>query len=281
MADSFDIKDFTLGTAKTVKTKTIGGKEYPAHILYDETGAQLGTTTDAADVRTDATALSWTAIFKQISKSVQLMVFGAGTAAAAQRTTLASDDPAVAVLGVTTGAKVITDVSGTIQQYLRGLVTLVAGTLAVSSKWAAGSGVGYTWTSIMTTELNSIASGNAILGLADITNQTAQDRYCDFSVHLASAIFPNTQGLNISIHLYPLCDDGSTYGDGKFGSSAAGPPNYPPAAVIPLVINVTQAQTGVATGVVIPPGTWRPVLCNNGGVALASSGNTLKYRTYN
>lgn len=47
---------------------------------------------------------------------------GAGTAAAAQRTTLASDDPAVAALGATTGAAVITDANGTIQQYLRGLI---------------------------------------------------------------------------------------------------------------------------------------------------------------
>lgn len=41
-----------------------------------------------------------------------------------QRMTLASDDPAVAVLGATTGAAVITDVNGTIQQYLRGIVKL-------------------------------------------------------------------------------------------------------------------------------------------------------------
>jgi len=41
-----------------------------------------------------------------------------------QRTTLASDDPAVVVLGATTGAAVVTDANGTIQQYLRGLVKL-------------------------------------------------------------------------------------------------------------------------------------------------------------
>jgi hypothetical protein len=48
---------------------------------------------------------------------------GAGSVTSAtQRTTLASDDPAVAVLGATTGTKVITDANGTIQQYLRGIV---------------------------------------------------------------------------------------------------------------------------------------------------------------
>lgn len=49
---------------------------------------------------------------------------GAGTAAGAFRVTLASDDPAVATLGATSGAAVITDATGTIQQYLRGLVKL-------------------------------------------------------------------------------------------------------------------------------------------------------------
>src|SRR3990167_990702 len=51
---------------------------------------------------------------------------GAGAVAAnTPRTTLASDDPAVAVLGAISGAKVITDANGTLQQYLRGLVYLL------------------------------------------------------------------------------------------------------------------------------------------------------------
>jgi uncharacterized protein (DUF2141 family) len=58
---------------------------------------------------------------------------GAGTAAAAQRTTLASDDPAVAALGTTSGAKVVTDASGTIQQYLRGIVTFLANALGAGT----------------------------------------------------------------------------------------------------------------------------------------------------
>lgn len=59
---------------------------------------------------------------------------GAGTAAAALRTTLASDDPAVATLGATTGAAVITDANGTIQQYLRGLIKQwIAGTLVLGT----------------------------------------------------------------------------------------------------------------------------------------------------
>jgi hypothetical protein len=95
----------------------------------------FGTTTDAKNTATDTTAVSAMSVWKQISASVQLFVFGAGTAAAAQRVTHASDDPAVATLGATTGAKVITDANGTIQQYLRGLVSQwVAGTLTLASQ---------------------------------------------------------------------------------------------------------------------------------------------------
>jgi hypothetical protein len=148
------------------------------------------------------------------------------------------------------------------------------------AKWLAGSGAGFTWSAAITgTTLNSLASTNALLSDVAIANQTALDKYMDLSVVLASAAFTGT-GINISIHLYPLNDDGSTYGDGKFGTAAAGPCAYPPVAVIPLVA-ATQAQTGSAVGIVIPPGTFKLVFVNNGGVALASSGNTLKYRTYN
>lgn len=147
-------------------------------------------------------------------------------------------------------------------------------------RWKAGSGVGFTWTDAFSTAtLNSIASGNAILSDIAISNQTALDKYMDVSIALGSAVFAGV-GANISIHLYPLNKDGSTYGDGKFASSAAGPPAYPPVAVIPLVVG-TQAQTGASVGIVIPPGTFKLVFCNNGGVALASSGNTCQYRTYN
>lgn len=41
MADDFDIRDFSTGGTVTVKAKEIAGKKYPAHILYDEAGAEL------------------------------------------------------------------------------------------------------------------------------------------------------------------------------------------------------------------------------------------------
>lgn len=146
-----------------------------------------------------------------------------------------------------------------------------------TEKLIAGT-VGLTWTALGTTVYNSIASGNAILDGTSLTNGTNLDIFCDVSLHLASAAFvaPNYVG----VYLYPLCDDGSTYGDGRFGSSAAGPPpgTYYVGSI--GLVAATQAQNGVLRGIVMPPGTFEFVLYNQGGVAWAASGNTLKYRTY-
>jgi hypothetical protein len=149
-----------------------------------------------------------------------------------------------------------------------------------TEKWIGGSGQGLTWGNAFTgSTLNSIASGNAILSDVSITNGTPLDVFCDVSIALASAAF--VAPALIGIYLYPLNQDASTYGDGRFGSSAAGPP---PANYLKGVIGIvaaTQAQEGSLTGIIMPPGTFKFVLYNNGGVALAASSNVCLYRTYN
>ena len=194
---------------------------------------------------------------------------------------LATDEALIVSIRPDSPGVITTGTAGTPSAVVLTVQGIAASTpLRVANPLVAGAGVGLTWTDIFSTAtLNSIASTNGILSDLAITNGTALDRYMDVSIALASAAFTGT-GINISLHLYPLNADGSTYGDGKFGSSAAGPCAYPPVAVIPLVA-ATQAQTGSATGIPIPPGTFKLVFVNNGGVALAASGNTCKYRTYN
>lgn len=148
-------------------------------------------------------------------------------------------------------------------------------------KWIAGT-VGLSWATIMSTELNSIASGNAIAATSALDNSSNLDMFADFSIHLASlaGASPNF----VALLLFPLQGDGSTYGDGRFGSSAS-----LSAAAVPLVywrgnfsmLAATQAQEGMIEGVLIPRGSFKPVLWNQMGAAFASSGNTLKWRTYN
>jgi hypothetical protein len=149
-----------------------------------------------------------------------------------------------------------------------------------TEKWIAGSGQGLTYgDAFSTATLNSIASGNAILSDLQIDNSTALDMFCDVSIALASAAFvaPNF----IDIYLYPLNKDNTTYGDGRFASSAAGPPGGSYQHKTISIVATTAAQEGTAIGFVLPPGKFKFVFDNHGGVALAVSGNTCQYRTYN
>jgi hypothetical protein len=149
-----------------------------------------------------------------------------------------------------------------------------------TEKWIAGSGQGLTYgDAFSTATLNSIASGNAILSDLAITNGTALDIFADVSINLASAAFSSPNF--IGIYLYPLNKDASTYGDGRFGSSAAGPPGSSYQNKIISILATTAVQMGTAVGFILPPGTFKFVFYNSGGVALAGSGNTCQYRTYN
>lgn len=148
-----------------------------------------------------------------------------------------------------------------------------------TEKWIGGSGQGLTWGSLDTTTLNSIANGNAILSGTQIDNSTALDVLADVEVVLASlaAVSPNFVG----VYFYPLNSDNSTYGDGRFSSSAAGPPPSTYWVGNIVMVAATQAQQGVFRGIILPPAKGKFVLYNQMGVAFASASNTLKYRTYN
>lgn len=153
-----------------------------------------------------------------------------------------------------------------------------------TEKWIAGSGVGLTWTNTYTSAatFDSIVNGNAIRSDLDVVNGTNLDLFADFGISLGSAAFGTITNPYVGVFFYPLDMDGSTYGDGRFSSSAAGPP--PPVYWVGNIglVAATQAQTGTLRGVILPPGTGRFVLHNGSGVTWAGSGgNTIKYRTYN
>lgn len=150
-------------------------------------------------------------------------------------------------------------------------------------KWIAGAGVGLTWTDCGATAINiastGLVSGNSILSNVSITNGSALDIFCDVNMQLASAAFvaPNFVG----VFLYPLSQDASTYGDGRFETTAAGmPPNCYSVGVIQIPA-LTAAQQGTLSRIIMPPGTFKFVFYNGTGVAWATAGNAVYYRTYN
>lgn len=150
-----------------------------------------------------------------------------------------------------------------------------------TEKWIAGSGVGLTWTAAFSTEVNSVVNGNAILSSVAIANGTALDIFTDVSISLGS-VAAGAGAPYIGIYLVPLNEDGTSYGDGRFGTSAAGPPaSQYFVGSIPTLISTTAVITGSVLGIIMPPGTFKFILYNQAGVTLAASANVVDYRTYN
>lgn len=144
--------------------------------------------------------------------------------------------------------------------------------------WATAS----SWADAFTAStLDSLGIAYSVLSDLALTN-TDGNMFADVSFALGSAAFvaPN----QIGIAVYCLNKDGSSYGDGRFGSAAAGQPYSNYGLQLCGIPVATQAQTGMLRGFVLPPkgALWKFVFFNNGGVALAGSGgNTCQYRTYN
>lgn len=141
-----------------------------------------------------------------------------------------------------------------------------------------------TFTSLMTTELNSLVTGNAVIGATAVANATNLDLEIEFSWTGGGSITP-TGSPFVAVYLYPLNGDGSTYGDGRFGSSAAGPPPsnyYMGFCGLPAAPGTQTGTFGVpflGTRAPLPTGTFKPVFYNSTGVTLTSTGNILYYRT--
>lgn len=148
-----------------------------------------------------------------------------------------------------------------------------------TEKWVAGATAGWA-NAFSAATLNSITNGNAILSDLALDNSTNLDIFADLSIAFGSITWaaPNF----IGVYLYPLNKDGTTYGDGRFGTAAAGPPTatywvgnigFPTGAA---------ASEGSLSRIILPPGGYKFALYNQSGATLVgSSGNTCQYRTYN
>lgn len=162
------------------------------------------------------------------------------------------------------------------------LLGLVVPSFSAVEKWVAGATS--SWTAACSTEINSLASSssasNAVQCSVVIGNATNLDLYAKFSVNLGSV----TSGAGspyVAIYIYPLNEDGTTYGDGEFTSSAVGPPptTYSGCS-IPTLASTTQTVVGSCI-TMIPPTNFKIVLYNNLLVNMAASANTVDFQTFN
>jgi hypothetical protein len=145
-------------------------------------------------------------------------------------------------------------------------------------KWIGGSGQGLTWGTLDTATYNALVNGNAIISGTQVDNSSAFDIFADveFAIASVTTVAPNYTG----VYLYPLNSDGTTYGDGRFTTTAAGPPPSPYWVGNIVVPIGTGAYQGAVSRIIMPPGKFKFVLYNQLGVTMGTT-NTLKYRTYN
>lgn len=274
MADNVAI---TAGSGTTVATDNIGG------VNYQRVKPNFGADGVAADADVGA-GTGGAATQRVIIDSSQLSAVGNAASSSAGCVSIASDD---AIVGSKTETAPATDtassgLNGRLQRIAQRLTTSIA--RIFTEKWIAGSGAGLAWTTAFAASLfNALANGNAVLSGVSITNGTAFDMFADLNIEFASITTTAANGNYVGVYLYPLSATTGLYGDGKFGSAAAGPPpaTYFVGSIVAPV--GTQAVQGTLRGIVLPPGTFSFVLYNQLGVATSASAsaNTCTYRTYN
>jgi hypothetical protein len=131
-----------------------------------------------------------------------------------------------------------------------------------------------TLVSVMTTELNSLASGARALSSSFGGDTTAADLYGDFELVVTFGVSPST-GATVDLYLLRAAD-GTNFSD---GSSSVAPPNSAFVGAFEIRA-VTSAQRIVLPDIVLPPGLWKALIVNSAGQAMAASGNTLKMRPH-
>ena len=141
-----------------------------------------------------------------------------------------------------------------------------------TTKWEAPAST----STILTTELNSLGDGANKLSGA-ISNDGASELYLygDLELYIATT---STRASDARVEVYILIElDGSNY---SYGGDSQDP--APSMHVGDFQFDAaTAARYAHIRGVMLPPTDFKILLINEMGVAMASSGNTLKLAKYN
>lgn len=137
-----------------------------------------------------------------------------------------------------------------------------------------------TLTTLLSTELNSLANGSTIISAA-INNETNEAMFMDMQLHLGSLNLSAQANPSVSVVFLESTDGGTTYDDGTAGATTSAHSPKAPAAVFPLRLGAgAEVKEAVVSMIPIPPGYFKMEIKNSTGVAFAATLNTLKYRTY-
>jgi hypothetical protein len=132
-------------------------------------------------------------------------------------------------------------------------------------------------THVLTTELNSIATGKVCAVSGAFDNAAGKHIYAFFDLLLAS--LSPAAGAYIEIYGW-LSLDATNYG-GLIPSTGSDPSKSTPALLITAGLDTTASGTPriITQGFVLAPGLWKFQVANWAGVTLAASGNTLDLYT--
>ncbi len=120
-------------------------------------------------------------------------------------------------------------------------------------------------------QLNTLADGSGALG-ETINNVTLSHFYADLELTLASVNLSAQTNPSVAIYLLKAID-GATFSDTRASASTL-------VAVIDVAAT-SAAHFEVRGSIIIPPGSFKPYLVNNTGVAFtADANNHLVARTY-
>ena len=125
--------------------------------------------------------------------------------------------------------------------------------------------------SVLTTDLNSLASGGTSAASAALDNTSALDLFADLTLTIATQGSARSAGANVAVYLTQALD-GTNYDDAHAGTAEL-------VAVFSLDAATTARQSS-RRDVPIPPGLYKLFLVNNTGQALAASGNILEHRMH-
>lgn len=126
--------------------------------------------------------------------------------------------------------------------------------------------------SILTTELNSLATSTNSVASAEIDNTTDRNLYHDLTLTIATQGVARTAGATVVVYLI-MALDGTNFDDVNETTAEV-------AAVFPLDAVVTARQL-TRRDIPIPPGKFKYFIRNVTGQTFAASGNILEYRAHN
>ncbi len=131
-----------------------------------------------------------------------------------------------------------------------------------------------TW---LSTELNALANSaaNVLSTLGAAFQNTASWLYADVEF-LAGGTTTPAAGAFLELWLLRSLDGGTNYEDG----SATVAPGRPSDIIIPVRAGTTITPRAGASGLLLPPGFYKPILRNQTGVALAATANIIRFSAY-